>query len=243
MTKGFLSSFALFYLTFHSASAMEYPQLQLENPQKDQLISVNCDVMLHAQTQPNIGEKNPIKYATKNYHNRIFQVHNLQSSIKDPVLQLDVIYKSETRWIHLPLKYCMNLNDNSMLQIIDLNPHFPDLHKKTILINATCKKNPELPGNTFAQQINLFTKQFYIRPGKLIQRGRCELSYAYQEETLIEAKIIKHSTLLYRDEIRHGKNGCSNAKKLEQSAIEEKIPQKISYVKTLRQRELTGSFK
>ncbi len=143
---------------------------------------------------------------------------------------------------------------------------------KPILINALCQKNPKLDGDTFAEQFNNAMNKFYIAPSvEIDEKNQTELEDAgiikINNEIQTSYPNVKFPTHPWSDRnswkqimnsrnspsffyvennenmISHGPNGISNEKALVKSIINEKIPEKTSYFKALRNRELTGSFR
>src|SRR5581483_794068 len=138
--------------------------LQLQQPRNDNPIMVNCHAIVPGQ--------NSVLYAMESFHNSIYKDNSLSSTIKDPVvaLYLTDVANNQSIFCHLPLKYCYNLTNGSKLQIIHQHyyPWFDEAKDRTakhLLIDAICQKNPNLPGNSFAEQMNVAKNIFYQNPG------------------------------------------------------------------------------
>lgn len=142
--------------------------------------------------------------------------------------------------------------------------------KKTWLeITATCIKNPKLEGNSFAEQFNNAMNKFYEDPGTpwvdMEHKDELEDTGIIRKTAVVQIPRIvlsPHGPLFAYIEcilFEHGPNGCPDEKTFIQSIIDEKIvPLRSpliltasekevpithkSYFRSLRNRELTGSF-
>jgi hypothetical protein len=145
----------------------------------------------------------------------------------------------------------------------------PILKEIPVEIIATCIKNPTLEGNSFAEQFKNAMSEFYEDPGMPLvdEEHKDEL-----EDTgiIITSAIVDISYTIHGPHtpttgriqqtlFTHGPNGCPDEKTFIQSMIDEKIvPLRSpliltasekeapithkSYFRSLRNRELTGSF-
>ena len=181
---------------------------------------------------------------------------NLQISANEPVITLQVVDESLNIKFKkvMSLKSCFNLNDGSTLQIIKksgqtLYPNNPSLKDKEFIVKILCKKNPELEGNSFAQQRYNSKTVFYKIPS--IWASKPEI------QTLIDECIIKKTgsfktyertegqTLFTTEKIcifGHGENGCDSDQKLRQIMIKDKIPNNKNRFNQIMSRQIKGSF-
>src|SRR5579863_2332888 len=168
---------SLLIITF-TTTAMHESQLQLQNPTpQDELTVFDCSFMISAIVWQ------PVTYAWQRTHNEILKRHHLLSKITDPVITLNINNGPEgyPLFILLPLKNCINLNDESSLQIYDSGKSARYVGKP-LLINGKCKKNPDLLGNNFCEQINNAENKFYQSPMPLYVDLRTDLLTIQQLE-------------------------------------------------------------
>jgi len=232
----------------------DYPQLQLQDSTKNIIHITYYGMITDDPDYPPILNT-PIMYATQSIHTRF----NLPSTIKDPVVTFKIVDNlSQTQFKKvIPLKHCFNLNDKSVLMIIkkpgsQLYPNNPKLKDKLFLVKIVCAKNPELPGNSFAQQRGAAKNKFYNEEHHWINTESGDSIQQLLDAGILEKKgscfiisSIGNGLPEYKKwkTFQHGPNGCSSDEKLRQSIIDEKIPNNKSAFKSVRNRELTGSFK
>lgn len=258
ISKRFFPMFALSFLSCHSADAMEQPQkecfqLRLKDPEDATIITYYA-MITEGKLSPAYDDS--IKYATQSVHAKL----QLPTTIKDPLMTFKVVenlnYPLTIKLKKvIPLKHTFNLNDGSLLATIkrdgaQLYPNNPSLKDKQFLIKIVCAKNPKLNGNSFAQQRYIAKKEFYKEPNtwadekdsiqelidaEIIKKIKTELIISQTGNEAWEQKKI--------DVFGHGPKGISNDEVLRQSLLKEKIPHNKSCFKTLRNRELTGSFR
>lgn len=245
--KAFSYGFILSIAITNLAIAMEHPQLQLQNPGKqNKITSVNCSIMISDQMQ------SPIVYTTKKLHNA--QYNNLSSNINDPLVFLDITEPSTGCQSVTPIatKHLYNLTTGSRLQFQENEPALFD--GKPLLISAICQTNPNLDGENFFEQLANVTHKFYKNPSFLIPNGDSikELKTAgiTTKQTMhIPIRITNqrsHETVsdtIGTTLFTHGPKGCPNEQALIQSIIDEKIPTNKNRVLSLRDREIKSSFK
>jgi hypothetical protein len=229
---------ALILIACSSITAMERPQLQLENPKEQITELLNCSIMI-----PD-GIERCVMYATKASHDDSFNMTNVQSTIKDPMIGLFVQnndLESDYWVMPFPAKLFVNCTDKSIVRI-----HSTD-HLGLIKLTAICTKNPKLKGNNFAEQFNNAMNHFYENPKQ-------PLGDKKDWDELINAGIITKQIDLARIEFRtafvhinelgtvttfnHGPNGCPNEKVLIKSIIDEKTEPHDNIKKFLSNREI-----
>lgn len=256
-TTNFFYTFIVSLLAGNSIIAMEqpksYPQLQLQNPADNIATIIFYGMLTNDKYAPVIN--NPIKYATQSIHTKL----NLPSTIKDPVVTFKIVENLDDSSIVnfqkvLPLKHTFNLNDGSILTTVKRNgsqlyPHNELLKNKQFLVKILCAKNPILKDKSFALQRHTAQNEFYNDPSASIWVNERD-----NIQELVDAKIIKLKSTEWvmtqpNQEYKklnifgHGPHGCSNKEVFVKSIIDEKIPANKSYFKSLKNRELTGSFK
>jgi hypothetical protein len=247
---------AILYMTNFATIAMEkstnYPQLRLQDSAEKIQIITYYGMLTNDKYAPLINL--PIKYATQSVHTHF----NLPSTINDPVVTFKVVENlNDTSNVKfqkvIPLKHCFNLNDGSVLTTVKRNgsqlyPNNPSLKDKQFLVKIVCAKNPILKDNSFALQRHTAQNEFYEDPSASIWVDKKD-----NIQELVDAGILKMEKSGYfmtqsiqsekLDTFGHGPNGCSNKETLIKSIIDEKMPVNKSYFKSLKNRELTGSFK
>jgi hypothetical protein len=258
----------LFILTSSLTIAMEqpkdYPQLQLKNQEGITIITYYAMLTEGPFKEAPELFNNPIKYATHSIHTKL----NLSSTIKDPVVTFKIVDDlSEEKFKKvIPLKHTFNLNDGSILTTVkrtgaQLYPKDSTLKDKQFLVKIACATNPKLiirttkpnekdKGTTFAQQRGIAKNEFFIFKDSI---ASIWMDGEDNVQELIKAGVIKKfgtnaqyingTRYAEYDTFHHSSNGISNDQQLRQSIIDEQIPTQISYVKALRNRELTGSFR
>jgi hypothetical protein len=250
-TTNFLYTLIVCFVAWSSTNAMEYPQLQLETPKKQSAtLRVDCSIMIPDETEQLTA------YAMKTVHAAIFKHSNVESTIKDPIILFHVQKNSAPNQFYLPLpaKLFINCTDKSLLQIHEtdgsqLFKSHPIFQKKQLLINAVCKKNPKLDGNSFDEQFNNTMNEFYTDPGVpwVDEEHRHKLETA-GIMTTINASIPvlvfgQHGPtvrLINRTTFAHGPNGCPNEKVFIQSIIDEQMPTNKKIFNSLMNRQITG---
>lgn len=173
-----------------------------------------------------------ITYATKSIHQRL----KLPTTIYEPVVKIQIVNKSSKIQLKkvIPLKSCFNLKEGSVLTTLEktgsqLYPDDPSAKNKLFLTTILCKKNPELEGNTFQEQLSIIKNEFYENAHHWIDT---ESGDTLQE--LIDAGIIKrigsshyayttgknaagiHNPIITgkNEQFNHGPNGCMSDEKL-----------------------------
>ena len=258
-------------ITYNSIAAMEkpnnHPQLQLKESENITVVTYHA-MILECQLSPYYDTS--IKYATKSVHTALnlpttikdpVMTFKIIENLNNPSV---ITFKKV-----IPLKHTFNLNDGSTLTTVkktgaQLYPNKPALKDQQFLVKIVCAKNPILKKNSFAQDRNFAKKQFYKEASTWIDEKD-------NVQELIDAQLIRKNgtekiwdsiTNEWRkfDRFEHGPNGVSNDKAIRQSIIDEKIvpirfpliliasqEEKIvtnkSCFRSLRNRELTGSFK
>jgi hypothetical protein len=247
----------IFYMTNFATIAMEqpknYPQLRLQYPAEKIQVITHYGMLTDDKHAPVIN--NPIKYATHSVHTDL----NLPSTINDPVVTFKIVDDLSNVKFNkaIPLKHTFNLNGGSVLTTVKRNgsqlyPNNPSLQDKQFLVKIVCAKNPILKDNSFALQRHTAQNEFYNDPSASIWIDEKD-----NIQELVKAGILKLKSTEYvmtqsnnerpeykkHDIFGHGTNGCSNKETLIKSIIDEKMPVNKSYFKSLKNRELTGSFK
>ena len=237
----FIASFLM--VTF-ATTAMHNSQLQLQNPTQQNEIPTldNYSLMISARY--------PIIYASQSIHADIFNESNLQSTIKDPVISVNIMHNATPKKINtltLPLKQFINCDTKSMVQLYSAD----FIKGKPIIINALCKANPklykkeneEITNNTFARQLNTYENEFYKNSMVFIADG--------DDEQAFESANILTTTTIYiplstdnfsffeeKTILSHNpENGCPDRKALIKQITDEEIPHHQNWVTYLTNRE------
>jgi hypothetical protein len=241
-TKNSLIIFTV--IACHSVSGMEHPQLQLESQKKQLVKYVTCSIMIPKVTD------DLIVYGMKTVHDAIFEHSNLQSNIKDPIIHLHVQMHVQNKPTHnnfyvpLPAKLFINCTDKSILHLHEtdgskLFKSHPVFKKIPLKITATCIKNPNLKGNSFAEQFNNAMNEFYEDPGipwvdaehefELDAAGIIKSSAVYIPQIVLGPygpllAYIQHITF------EHGPNGCPNNEIFMQAYFQETIQPQLQFI-------------
>ncbi len=219
---------------------MERSQLQLENPKEQITEILNCSIMI-----PD-GIERCVLYATKASHNDSFNMTTIQSTIKDPIIDLFVQnndLESDYWVMPFPAKLFVNYTNGSIIRIDKTDD------EGLIKVTATCTKNPNLKGNSFAEQFNNALSKFYENPkqplgkeedwSELITAGIITKQIGITGIQL-RASILDYSSGLISvtTVFSHGPNGSPNEKVLTQSIINEKTEPHGNTRQFLRNREM-----
>jgi hypothetical protein len=227
-------------ITCNAMIAMERPQLQLERPKEQVTELLNCSIMI-----PDKIER-CVMYATKASHDDSFNMTNVHSTIKDPVIGLFAQNNDlgSDYWVMpFPAKLFVNCTDKSIFRIDKTDD------KGLLKITAACTKNPHIKGNSFAEQFNSAMNYFYENPKQplgnekdcddLINAGIITKQLGFATIQLRAAMENYNSGLLSVTTVfSHGPNGCPNEKVLIQSIIDEKTEPHGNMKHFLRNREM-----
>lgn len=247
-------------------SPKKYPQLQLKD-HEDITVVTYYAMILECIASPTYDTS--ITYATQSVHTKLNLPTTINDPlmqfkiIKNINKPTTIAFKKA-----IPLKHTFNLNDGSLLTTVKKTgaqpyPNDSSLKDKQFLIKIVCAKNPKLGQNSFAQDRNFAKKQFFKEPSLWIDEKD-------NAKELIDAQIIKacgttdiFDSITNKWEIierfEHGPKSITNDNNLRQSIIDEKIvPIRSPLIliaskdeelvthkscfKSLRNRELTGSF-
>lgn len=222
--------------------AMEQ-ELQLQPAKKKLIKHVNCSIMIP------YGTTQSVAYAIKTVHAAIFEHSNLQSTMKDPIVLMNVQNNSSSNSFYLPLpaKLFINCTDGSLLQLHEadgskLFKSHPVFKKIPLHITAICTKNPNLKGDNFAEQFNNAMNQFYNNPGKSWkdEKYKDELEMAgIMTESIPKPCIMLGPYgpfVVYASISQHGPNGCPNKETFIESYLKDIIqPQAILIYWLLKQ--------
>jgi hypothetical protein len=248
-TKTFRQLFVIsFLIVTFTTTAMHDPQLQLHNPKKQ--ILGDYSLMISAY------EKS-LMYVSQSVHDDIFTESNLQSTIKNPVVLVNLINNNTTskkiKVLTLPVKQLFNCDTQSMVQL------YSALYVtgEPVVINACCVANPKLynkidnkiTNNTFAQQLNTYANEFYadpmVCPAKKGAIQTFENADILTITTIARPPVTEDIPFAFIEEfevqtiISHNpKNGCPNKKALMKQMINEEIPQHQNWVTYVKNREL-----
>jgi hypothetical protein len=242
-TKTFRQLFVIsFLIVTFTTTAMHDPQLQLHNPKKQ--ILGDYSLMISAY------EKS-LMYVSQSVHDDIFTESNLQSTIKNPVVLVNLINNNTTskkiKVLTLPVKQLFNCDTQSMVQL------YSALYVtgEPVVINACCVANPKLynkidnkiTNNTFAQQLNTYANKFYEYPAICTAEEDTEQPFEDADILTITTEYIplEETDLSFVLEVttysHNPKNGCPNEKALIKQIIDEKIPHNQNWVTYLKKRE------
>ncbi len=231
---------SLIIIACHSIFGMEHPQLQLETQKKQLVKHVDCSIMIPENTEQ------LVTYGMQTVHTAIFEHSNLQSNITDPIILLQIQNRSAHNnfYVPLPAKLFINCTDGSILHLHEtdgskLFKSHPVFKKIPLKITATCTKNPNLKGNSFAEQFNNIMNEFYEDPG-------LPWVDAEHEFELDAAGIITRTNILIPHIIhgphgpafacaqyitlKHGPNGCPNNETFMQAYFQETIQPQLQFI-------------
>lgn len=210
----------------------------------------------------------PTVYAMKAVHTAMLEHSNVQSTIKDPIMLFNVQKNSARNYFALPLpaKLFVNCTKGSVLSVYEsdasqLYKSHPIFKKKHLLINAVCTKNPNLAGNSFAEQFTNSMNAFYANPGKPWigeeHQGELETAGIITVNEILSTRMMwcpfgPRMQIISTFKFEHGPNGCPTEKTLIQSIIDENLPysakapkgmpEKINIFKSLMYQQINGSF-
>jgi hypothetical protein len=190
-----------------------------------------------------------LMYCSPSVHTDIFTESNLQSTIKNPVVLVNIVDNATSKKIKtlpLPVKQLFNCDTKSMIQLYSTHR----IKGEPVVINALCMANPKLyktinnkiTHNTFAQQLNTYANKFYEYPTNWTAKEDTVQTFEDAEIITItttytplltdfsffeEQKILSHNP----------KNGCPNKKALIKQIIDETIPHNQNRATYLKNRE------
>jgi hypothetical protein len=206
----------------------DYPQLQLQEPEKKTTIIFG---------ELSISEKQKQVYYPASWGQKYIVSSGIEVSQYDPCIGVKIKIndinwrnnlqkqKKNTRFLDRPLipaKYLLNLSTNSVFECILYGD----------LIKLTCKKNPLIDKNEFHQQFDMRMKNFYTDPEAWANKQRpaemdlipagIVVKIKYAPDTIIQSPsgtTITREHCIYQ----HGPNGCPDEFALAKLATGKKL--------------------
>jgi len=242
------NAFYCFFLLFSmSLIAMEQQDLQLQNPrEKDGTVYFDCSVMITHNTD------HPIQYAISQYHT--IYLYNKPSTPHDPLVVCDIIesHIDHLFWLLLPVKQVIHNSDGDTIQFY-VKPeggHFKNKHfkNKPAIFTIKLTKNPNLLGETFAEQLKCNLHNFFIQPSVIDPDNTQELEKAgiITSQTITIPILSMHNdNLCHKNKRRkicsHGPN--NNGSCIEKIIASAEMPTNQNRFLSLQYREMNGTFK